>query len=129
MEMRHSIEGRVPFLDHHVVEAALAIPIAELAGHDIDKPVLRAAVADIVPPHILARPKHPFLAPPLARLAPSLVQDTLRAHARRSSLVDGAALVDLLDRLPAMTADEQQRWDPALMLLLSASILEARYCR
>jgi asparagine synthase (glutamine-hydrolysing) len=129
MEMRHSIEGRVPFLDHHVVEAALAIPIAELAGHDIDKPVLRNAVADIVPPHILSRPKHPFLAPPLSRLAPSLVQDTLRAHARRSSLVDGTALVELLDRLPAMTADEQQRWDPALMLLLSASILEARYCR
>jgi asparagine synthase (glutamine-hydrolysing) len=129
MEMRHSIEGRVPFLDHHVVEAALSIPVAELAGHDIDKPVLRTAVADIVPPHILSRPKHPFLAPPLSRLAPSLVQDTLRAHARRSSLVDSAALVDLLDRLPAMTADDQQRWDPALMLLLSAAILEARYCR
>jgi asparagine synthase (glutamine-hydrolysing) len=129
MEMRHSIEGRVPFLDHHVVEAALACSAAELAGTDIDKPVLRRAVAGLVPPHILARPKHPFLAPPLSRLAPALVQDTLRAHARGSALVDGAALIDILDRLPAMTADEQQRWDPALMLLLSASILETRYCR
>jgi len=129
MEMRHGIEGRVPFLDHHVAETALAMAPAELAGTDLDKPVLRRAVADIVPAHVLARPKHPFLAPPLSRIAPALVQETLRAHARASALVDGVALVALLDRLPGLPADEQQQWDPALMLLLSAAILEARYCR
>jgi asparagine synthase (glutamine-hydrolysing) len=118
MEMSHGIEGRVPFLDHHVAETTLAMPSATLAGREIDKPVLRAAVADVVPAHVLARAKHPFLAPPLSRLAPALVQDTLRTHARRSSLVDRDKLTAVLDRLPAMTADEQQQWDPALMLLL-----------
>ncbi len=127
MEMAHAIEGRVPFLDHRVAEVAFAIPPAVLAGDAIDKPVLRRAVADIVPAAILARPKHPFLAPPLARIAPALVQDTLRAQARSSALVDGAALVAILDALPAMTDAEQQAWDPALMLVLSAAILEARY--
>lgn len=133
MEMRHGIEGRVPFLDHHVAAVALAIPPAIAAGvagqRTLDKPVLRRAVADIVSPDVLARAKHPFLAPPLTRLAPALVQDTLRTHARRSSLVDGPALTALLDRIPAMDAATQQLWDPALMLLLSAAILEARYCR
>ena len=129
MEMRHGIEGRVPFLDHHVAELAFGMSPARLAGTGIDKPVLRDAVADLVPAHIRTRPKHPFLAPPLSRLAPALVQDTLRTHARASSLVDGAALIAVLDRLRTMSPDEQQQWDPALMLILSAAILETRYCR
>jgi asparagine synthase (glutamine-hydrolysing) len=127
MEMAHGIAGRVPFLDHHVAEAALAIDPATLVGTGLDKPVLRAAVADLVPAHVLGRAKHPFLAPPLARLAPALVQDTLRAHARASPLVDRASLLAILDRLPAMTEVEQQAWDPALMLVLSGAILQARY--
>ncbi len=129
MEMAHGIEGRVPFLDPHVVDAAYAIAPATLVGTTIDKPVLRRAVADVVPSEVIARPKHPFLAPPLTRLAPALVQDTLRTHARRSSLVDGRSLVAVLDRLSAMADAELQAWDPALMLVLSAAILETRYCR
>ena len=131
MEMAHGIEGRVPFLDHRVVELACTIAPDVLAGvsggRTIDKPVLRRAVADIIPDDVAARPKHPFLAPPLARIAPALVQDTLRTHARRSPLVDGARLIALLDALPGMADAELQAWDPALMLVLSAAILETRY--
>ena len=131
MEMAHGIEGRVPFLDHRVAEVAFGIDPALLAGvapvSAIDKPVLRRAMADLLSPAVLARPKHPFLAPPLSRIAPALVQDTLRTHARHSPLVDGTRLVAILDALPSMTEPEQQAWDPALMLVLSAAILEARY--
>ncbi len=127
MEMAHGIEGRVPFLDHRVAEVAFAIEPRVLAGGELDKPVLRRAMAGLVPAGPLARPKHPFLAPPLARLAPALVQDTLRAHARRSPLVDGGRLTEVLDALPAMTDVELQAWDAALMLILSAAILEERY--
>jgi len=125
MEMAHGIEGRVPFLDHHVAAAAAAIDPATLVGAALDKPVLRAALADVVPPHVLARPKHPFLAPPLVRLAPELAQDLLRS--RGSALVDRPRLLAVLDALPAMSEAEQQAWDPALMLILSAQILQARY--
>jgi len=127
MEMAHGIEGRVPFLDHRVAEVAFAIEPGVLAGGALDKPVLRRAMQGVVPAAVAARPKHPFLAPPLARLAPALVQDTLRAHARRSRLVDGRRLVEVLDALPAMADVELQAWDAALMLILSAAILEARY--
>ena len=127
MEMAHGIAGRVPFLDHHVAEAALAIDPATLVGTGLDKPALRAAVADLVPVHVLGRPKHPFLAPPLSRLAPELVQDTLRTHARVSPLVDRARLFAILDALPQMSEADQQAWDPALMLILSAAILQTRY--
>jgi asparagine synthase (glutamine-hydrolysing) len=127
MEMAHGIEGRVPFLDHRVAELAFAWPAELVATGSIDKPVLRQAMAGIVPDAILARPKHPFLAPPLSRLAPALVQDTLRTHARTSPLVDRARLLATLDALPALSPAAQQAWDPALMLVLSAAILEARY--
>jgi asparagine synthase (glutamine-hydrolysing) len=124
MEMAHGIEGRVPFLDPRVADAALAISPEVLVAGEIDKPVLRAAVQDVVPPAVLARPKHPFLAPPLSVLAPALLQDLLRAHARRSPLVDGPRLVALLDALPDLAPAELRAWDPALMLLLSAAIVE-----
>ncbi|HWO19832.1 MAG TPA: asparagine synthase (glutamine-hydrolyzing) [Kofleriaceae bacterium] len=127
MEMAHGIEGRVPFLDHRIAELAFAIAPRVLAGGAVDKPVLRWAVRDVVPAAVLERPKHPFLAPPLARLAPALVQDTLRAYAQRSPLVDGPRLVEVLDQLSWMTEAELQGWDAALMLILSAAILQARY--
>jgi asparagine synthase (glutamine-hydrolysing) len=128
MEMAHGIEGRVPFLDTRVAEAAFALDAATLCDGAIDKPVLRCAMTGIVPTGVLARGKQPFLAPPMSRLAPELVQDTLRAHAARSPLVDRVRLLGVLDALPAMSADEQQAWDPALMLVLSAAILERTYC-
>ena len=128
MEMAHGIEGRVPFLDPLVADAALAIAPEALVAGGIDKPVLRAAVQDVVPAAVIARPKHPFLAPPLSLVAPALVQDLLRAHARRSALVDGPRLVALLDALPDLAPAERRAWDPALMLLLSAAIVEAGPC-
>lgn len=125
MEMAHGIEGRVPFLDHHVAEVARSIDPALLVQGALDKPVLRRAMRELVPAAVLERPKHPFLAPPLTQLAPALVQDRLRTHAARSSLVDGPALRAVLDALPRMAPAEQQAWDPALMLVLSAALLEA----
>ena len=127
MEMAHGIEGRVPFLDHRVAEVAAGFSSAALVAGPLDKPVLRAAVADVVPAHVLGRAKHPFLAPPLSRLAPALVQDTLRTYARSSPLVDAAGLVATLDALPGMSEADRQAWDPALMLILSAAILQHRY--
>lgn len=127
MELAHGVEGRVPFLDPAVATLAMRLPPALLVAGDLDKPVLRRAVADLLPPAIARRPKHPFLAPPLVRIAPTLVQDLLRDHARRSSLVDRPRLLAVLDSLPSLPAAEQQAWDPALMLILSSAILQTRY--
>ena len=63
--MAHSLECRSPFLDHRVVELALAMPVdhkLRLRGGR-SKVVLKAAFADSIPPSILTRPKMGFGVP------------------------------------------------------------------
>jgi asparagine synthase (glutamine-hydrolysing) len=63
MSMAASIESRVPFLDHKLVERALRIPAhLKLAGWTT-KAVLRAALRDLVPREILGRRKMGFPVP------------------------------------------------------------------
>jgi asparagine synthase (glutamine-hydrolysing) len=63
MLMAHSVEGRFPFLDTHVVEFANSLtPSAKLRGLD-EKHVLKRAASGLVPEEILRRPKQPYRAP------------------------------------------------------------------
>lgn len=65
MEMGHSIEGRVPFLDHHVAEYAARLPIHYKIRGSTEKYILREATRDVITPELYARQKHPFVAPPI----------------------------------------------------------------
>ena len=69
MEMAHSIEGRVPFLDHHVVEVIWSQPVNMKIRGMTEKYVLREAVRDVISDTVYKRQKHPFLSPP-ATLSP-----------------------------------------------------------
>jgi asparagine synthase (glutamine-hydrolysing) len=63
MSMAASIESRVPFLDHHLVEFAWRLgPKRKLSGFTT-KRILRDAVRGLVPPSILTRPKAGFPVP------------------------------------------------------------------
>jgi asparagine synthase (glutamine-hydrolysing) len=63
MSMAASIESRVPFLDHHLVEFAWRLaPDRKLSGFTT-KRILRDAIADVVPKSILTRPKAGFPVP------------------------------------------------------------------
>lgn len=53
--MWFSIESRVPFLDHRLVEYALSLPIEFLLGHGSTKRILRAAAVGITPNEIICR--------------------------------------------------------------------------
>ena len=82
MEMAHSIEGRVPFLDHKVVELVRDLPVSMKIRGMTEKYVLREAAKPFITETIYRRQKHPFLAPPsgleqTGRLS-QLMQDTLR---------------------------------------------------
>ncbi len=55
MSMAHSLEVRVPLLDHHLVEAALRLPAAIKKQGTGPKPMLAAALHDVLPPVIRER--------------------------------------------------------------------------
>ena len=132
MEMAHSIEGRVPFLDHRVVEVVRSQPVSQKINGMTEKYVLREAVRDVITDTVYRRQKHPFLSPP-ATLNPqgrlnAMVQDTLRGKGLASvPFFDQKKVVDLLDRIDTMDEGSRVANDQVLMILVSACILQDRF--
>jgi asparagine synthase (glutamine-hydrolysing) len=71
--MRHSLEVRVPFLDHHVVEYCATIPTKLKVHHLQTKHVLKVAARGLIPDRIIDKPKVGFFN--------SAVDDWFRAQA------------------------------------------------
>jgi len=132
MEMVHSIEGGVPFLDHRLVELCRDLPVSQKIRGMIEKHVLREAARPVLTATIYGRHKHPFVAPPAAleregRLY-ELTQDTLCSPTLAAlPFFDRDKVVALLDALPALDEESRTAYDPALMILLSACALHAGY--
>lgn len=61
--MANSVEGRVPFLDHRVIEFANKLPPRYKLRGLQEKAVLRRSVRDLLPPAVLNRVKQPYRAP------------------------------------------------------------------
>jgi asparagine synthase (glutamine-hydrolysing) len=101
MSMAASIESRVPFLDHHLVEFAAALPSRMKLRGLTTKWILREAVKTLLPREILTRPKMGFPVPFAlwlrgrgADLARDVLLDT---RARQRGLTDPAAVASLID--------------------------------
>lgn len=128
MEMAHSIEGRVPFLDHHVVECICRMPVNQKIRGMTEKYVLREAVRDVITDTVYRRQKHPFLSPP-ATLNPdqtfsTYVQDTLRGPVMASiPYFNQKQIIGMLDRLHTMDAGGRTTYDQILMPLLSMCVI------
>ena len=132
MEMAHSIEGRVPFLDHHVVETIRSQPVNLKIRGMTEKYVLREAVRDVITDTVYQRQKHPFLSPP-ATLNPKaklhdLVQDQLRGRTLASiPFFDQRKVIGLLDQVGGMDESARVANDQILMFLTSACVLQERF--
>ncbi|MBV9527814.1 asparagine synthase (glutamine-hydrolyzing) [Sphingomonas sp.] len=61
--MAHSVEARVPFLSHRMVEWALTVPTDLKLRGRTGKRILREAIRPWLPPEILTRPKQGFQIP------------------------------------------------------------------
>jgi asparagine synthase (glutamine-hydrolysing) len=60
MGMAHSLELRVPFMDHSIVELAARIPGELQVRRGVEKYILRQAFAPLLPPEITWRKKYPL---------------------------------------------------------------------
>jgi asparagine synthase (glutamine-hydrolysing) len=132
MEMAHSIEGRVPFLDHHVVECVCRAPVSLKIRGMTEKYLLREAAKPVITETVYRRQKHPFLSPPVTMVPTErfhqMMQDTMRGSALASlPFYDQKKVIALLDELPAMSDAERIGWDPILMSVFSACVIQTRF--
>jgi asparagine synthase (glutamine-hydrolysing) len=132
MEMAHSVEGRVPFLDHHVVELIRSQPVTQKIHGMTEKYVLREAVRDVITDTVYRRQKHPFLSPP-ATLNPkeklsAFMQDTLRGPVLADiPFFNQKKVIELLDDLHTMDEGSRIANDQVLMTVVSACVLQDRF--
>jgi asparagine synthase (glutamine-hydrolysing) len=79
--MAHSLEVRVPFLDHKLVEAVLACPTEHYIRQGSSKYSLRDYLRTRLPAEVLARPKRGFGAPLKKSFRPGEILQFIRAGA------------------------------------------------
>jgi asparagine synthase (glutamine-hydrolysing) len=109
MSMAASIESRVPFLDHHLVEFAAALPPRMKLRGFSTKWILREAVKGILPPDILTRSKMGFPVPfgvwmrgSAANLARDILLDS---RTRQRGITDAKAVSALIEGHAAGASD------------------------
>jgi asparagine synthase (glutamine-hydrolysing) len=99
MTMATSVEARVPFLDHELVEFAMALPPEMKVRQGVGKYVLKKAVEDVLPRHIVYRKKQGFGAP-VAEWFKGDFGRRAQQDIRNSSLAERGLLdYDQLDRM------------------------------
>jgi asparagine synthase (glutamine-hydrolysing) len=122
MTMAWGLEGRVPFLDHELVELAATCPSELKTAHD-GKGVLKQAARRVIPADVIDRPKGYFPVPALTHLEGpylDLVRDALYSPAAkerdlfRPEAVE-ALLADPNGRLTPLRGNEL--WQIALLEL------------
>jgi asparagine synthase (glutamine-hydrolysing) len=128
--MAHSLETRVPLLDHKLVEFAAAIPPELKLRRGAGKYVFKRALEGILPREILHRPKRGF-AIPLGRWMDGVLGDRLRdlllsERTRRRGIFD-TGRVEALIRLSRRNSDlVLPLWTLASFELWCRTFLEGR---
>lgn len=131
-EMAHSVEGRVPFLDHKVGEFLNSVPVDLKIRDGVEKYLLRQAVQDLVTPRVLNRQKHPFLSPPVDLFNGSgfsdLAQDSLRSETAKSvPVLDQKAILKLADQLSAASRQQCRSLEPETLFAMSLIFMHQRF--
>ena len=132
MEMAHSIEGRVPFLDHQLAEFAAKIPIHMKINGMREKHVLREATRDVLIEPVYGREKHPFTTPP-TKFGEDDAMLELFSDVFASSLLDDQPIFDaaavrrLFQQLPEQPPDQRVRVDGLLNRVLSLTLMHQRF--
>ena len=125
--MATSVEARVPFLDHHLIEYAMNIPRALKIKGQSGKHILKRALESILPHEVLYKPKRGFGAPVHEWFrgpgSSALVQQITNSALRKRGFFD----YQFIDRM----ADEHRRgvkdWSANLWCLLNLSVWYDRW--
>jgi asparagine synthase (glutamine-hydrolysing) len=105
--MAHSLEARVPFLDPHVAELALALPTRMKVRGRQKKVLLRRAMEPLLPPEVVHGAKRGFSIPAAAWLRGDL-EPFARDVLGQARLVDRDVALRLLDEHVARRDDHSR---------------------
>jgi asparagine synthase (glutamine-hydrolysing) len=125
--MATSVEARVPFLDHHLIEYAMNLPRELKIKGQTGKHILKRALESVLPRDLLYKPKRGFGAPVnhwfRGAESAGLVRQITNSALSQRNLFD----YKLINRL----ADEHQRgvrdWSANLWCLLNLSVWYDRW--
>jgi asparagine synthase (glutamine-hydrolysing) len=120
--MATSVEARVPFLDHHLIEYAMDIPRELKIRGQSGKHILKRALEPVLPPDVLYKPKRGFGAPTRewfrGPAGDALIQQITNSPLRKRGFFD----YEFINRI----ADEHRRavrdWSANLWCLLNLSV-------
>ncbi|MFQ5901084.1 MAG: asparagine synthetase B family protein, partial [Thermodesulfobacteriota bacterium] len=111
MSMGVSLEGRVPFLDHKIVELAMSIPESVKTKNGILKYILKKSVRGLIPGELIDRKKQGFGVPVYEWFFDKLGRQT------RKELNDFCDQTDFLNRSEVMHLIDQGRGSQVWYLL------------
>jgi len=127
MTMATSVEARVPFLDHHLVEYAMGLPVSLKIEGKSGKHILKKALEGVLPHDVLYSRKRGFGAPIREWFRGAggerLVEMILNSSIRRRDLFDYAFVTRLVDEHRSGKRD----WSFHLWALLNVSLWHDRW--
>ncbi|WP_067675234.1 asparagine synthase (glutamine-hydrolyzing) [Nocardia miyunensis] len=130
MTMANSLELRVPFLDPEVFAIAEQLPYEQKITSETTKYALRRALEEIVPPHVLHRPKLGFPVPLRHWLrGPELYDWAAQqiAESQTDHLLDKAAVTAMLTAHRTGTVDHSRRlWTVLVFMVWHGIFVEDR---
>ncbi len=113
MSMASSIESRVPFLDHLLVEFAAGVPDHLKIHNGVGKYIVKKAAEDLIPREIIYRKKMGFPTPLRQWLLEDRATPLLKMLGRKDGLIaeylDRAAVAKLLEQYRAGHIDATDR--------------------
>lgn len=130
INMAHSLELRVPFLDKVVFEVAETIPHDLKIANGTTKYALRKAMEQIVPPHVLHRKKLGFPVPMRHWLAGDELfgwaQDTIN-ESQTEAIFDKKAVMEMLNEHREGVSDHSRRlWTVLAFMIWHGIFVEQR---
>lgn len=127
MLMGNSVEGRFPFLDHHVVSLANSLPPHFKLNGLKEKFVLKRLGKRLIPDDVLKRPKQPYRAPDAASFIgenrPEFVDECLREVTTHNVGVFDARAVTALWNKCRTTANLSNTDNMALVGVISTHLV------
>jgi len=127
MTMATSVEARVPFLDHHLVEYAMSLPVDLKIQGTSGKHILKRALEMVLPSDLLYRPKRGFGAP-IREWFRGAGSEVLSGHIMNSSMRKRGLLnYEFIARLLGEHRRGARDWSFHLWALLNVSLWYDRW--